>query len=134
MIDLMENDNKNPCLTCGACCAFYRASFYWSEADDFPSGTVPVELTERFNDFQRVMKGTHQPHPRCIALQGNVGDRVACSIYEKRSSVCRSFPVSWENGSHNHRCDKARIHWALAPVQPPVTDKPKKPPKYPRAA
>ena len=22
----------NPCLSCGACCAFYRASFYWSEA------------------------------------------------------------------------------------------------------
>ncbi|MDX1269447.1 MAG: YkgJ family cysteine cluster protein, partial [Oceanisphaera sp.] len=21
----------NPCLTCGACCAFFRVSFYWGE-------------------------------------------------------------------------------------------------------
>ncbi|MBB8903342.1 YkgJ family cysteine cluster protein, partial [Escherichia coli] len=22
----------NPCITCGACCAFFRVSFYWAEA------------------------------------------------------------------------------------------------------
>ncbi|EGM7481565.1 YkgJ family cysteine cluster protein, partial [Escherichia coli] len=21
--------NLNPCMTCGACCAFFRVSFYW---------------------------------------------------------------------------------------------------------
>ncbi|WP_142908916.1 CxxCxxCC domain-containing protein, partial [Klebsiella pneumoniae] len=25
--------NLNPCMTCGACCAFFRVSFYWAEAD-----------------------------------------------------------------------------------------------------
>ena len=23
----------NPCITCGACCAYFRASFYWTEAE-----------------------------------------------------------------------------------------------------
>ncbi|HGV2870196.1 TPA: YkgJ family cysteine cluster protein, partial [Escherichia coli] len=22
--------NLNPCMTCGACCAFFRVSFYWA--------------------------------------------------------------------------------------------------------
>ncbi|MBR7358785.1 YkgJ family cysteine cluster protein, partial [Klebsiella pneumoniae] len=22
----------NPCMTCGACCAYFRVSFYWAEA------------------------------------------------------------------------------------------------------
>ncbi|HAO2094658.1 TPA: YkgJ family cysteine cluster protein, partial [Escherichia coli] len=22
-------NNPNPCMTCGACCAFFRVSFYW---------------------------------------------------------------------------------------------------------
>ncbi|ELS8655369.1 YkgJ family cysteine cluster protein, partial [Escherichia coli] len=26
--------NLNPCMTCDAYCAFFRASFYWAEADD----------------------------------------------------------------------------------------------------
>ncbi|EEX7666747.1 YkgJ family cysteine cluster protein, partial [Escherichia coli] len=26
-------NNPNPCMTCGACCAFFRVSFYWAEAD-----------------------------------------------------------------------------------------------------
>ncbi|HBP8873638.1 TPA: YkgJ family cysteine cluster protein, partial [Escherichia coli] len=27
-------NNPNPCMRCGACCAFFRVSFYWAEADD----------------------------------------------------------------------------------------------------
>ncbi|MLR39642.1 YkgJ family cysteine cluster protein, partial [Salmonella enterica subsp. enterica] len=23
----------NPCMTCGACCAYFRVSFYWAEGD-----------------------------------------------------------------------------------------------------
>ncbi|EJT1381768.1 TPA: YkgJ family cysteine cluster protein, partial [Escherichia coli] len=23
-------NNPNPCMTCGACCAFFRVSFYWA--------------------------------------------------------------------------------------------------------
>ena len=117
----MESETNNPCITCGACCALYRASFYWAEADN-AGGTVPLELTEKLNAFRRVMKGTDQPNPRCIALVGTIGQHIYCSIYEQRSSVCRDFPVAWENGHPNEHCDKARIAWGLPPLAQPAAD------------
>lgn len=113
----IQSEHKNsPCITCGACCAFYRASFYWAETDA-GGGTVPAALTEKLNDFRAVMLGSQPPKPRCIALKGTIGQSVGCSIYELRASVCRDFAVSWENGVHNPRCDKARIAWGLEPLQ-----------------
>jgi uncharacterized protein len=112
------NPNVHPCLTCGACCAFYRASFYWAEADDVEGGTVPAYMTEKLNDFRRAMKGMSGSNPRCIALQGTIGEQVYCSIYELRASACREFPVSWEFGAPNERCDQARMAWGLPPLQP----------------
>jgi Fe-S-cluster containining protein len=111
----------NPCITCGACCAYYRASFYWGETDASRGGTVPAGMTEKLNDFRAVMRGTNQPIPRCIALLGQIGQSVGCSIYELRASVCRDFKVSWEDGLRNERCDKARAAWGLPPLEPPVT-------------
>jgi hypothetical protein len=32
--------SDNPCVSCGACCAHFRVSFYWAEADDAPGGIV----------------------------------------------------------------------------------------------
>jgi Fe-S-cluster containining protein len=124
---------ENLCFSCGACCAYYRASFYWSEADDFPSGTVPVHLTEKLSDFRRIMIGTNAPNPRCIALSGTIGEEVYCQIYEARSSVCREFKISWDQNIHNPRCDAARLFWGLSPMEPP-RDKPVTPGNYPRAA
>ena len=110
----------NPCLTCGACCAHFRASFYWAEADDAAGGTVPVNLTERMDMHRRAMKGTNQNNPRCIALEGEIGSCVRCTIYESRPSVCRDFAYSWQNGVHSIRCDQARAAWGLPPLEPPV--------------
>jgi len=93
-------------------------SFYWREADDYMLGGVPVDLTEDLDQFYRVMKGTHKPSPRCIALEGNVGIDVHCNIYEKRASVCREFEPSFLNGVRNERCDKARIAHGLKPLSP----------------
>lgn len=120
----------NPCLTCGACCAYYRASFYWAEADDETPGGVPVALTRKLNDFRRVMIGSEGSSPRCIALEGTIGEQVCCTIYERRSSVCREFEPSWINGKPNERCDAARIAWGLAPLEPDSWDFP----NMPRAA
>lgn len=118
---MQSPEASNPCITCGACCAYFRASFYWAEADDTPGGTVPVELTEKLNDFRRVMRGTNQKNPRCIALLGEIGVSVGCSIYELRSSVCREFDVSWLRGVRNERCDQARLAWGLEPLPAPIT-------------
>ncbi|HOK94865.1 MAG TPA: YkgJ family cysteine cluster protein [Anaerohalosphaeraceae bacterium] len=112
-------EQESACLSCGACCAYYRCSFYWAEADSVPGGTVPAALTEKLNDFRLAMRGMSGPNPRCIALLGEVGKSVRCSIYDLRPSVCREFPVAWENGQPNPRCDKARMAWGLDPLNPP---------------
>lgn len=119
----------NACLTCGACCAWFRASFYWAEGNDVTPGGVPVHLTEKLNDFRRVMIGTNRVKPRCIALEGVIGQEVRCLIYDRRSSVCRDFPASWIEGERNERCDAARAAWGLLPLEPDnwwLPDKPKK--------
>jgi hypothetical protein len=118
------SQSPNPCLGCGACCAFYRASFYWSEGDDAPGGTVPVACTEKMDDFRRAMIGTSGSTPRCVALLGTVGESVRCTIYDVRSSVCREFEPSWSGGVRNERCDRARAAWGLPPLESPALDEP----------
>jgi Fe-S-cluster containining protein len=115
---MTTREEKKPCLKCGACCAYYRASFYWAECDDTVENGVPNNLTKRMDANRRMMLGTGGPEPRCIALLGTVGVEVRCTIYARRASICRSFIPSWENGAHNPRCDKARIAWHLEPLTP----------------
>lgn len=113
---------ENPCLRCGACCAHYRVSFYWREADDTPDGTVPLALTEDITPFYRCMRGTNQPTPHCIALTGEPGQDVACSIYARRPSPCREFGVQWRDGWLFYdedglaRCNAARRAFGLPPL------------------
>ena len=122
--------HKTPCLECGACCAYYRISFYWSEAGEGEDCSVLSGLTEKFDSFRCVMKGTRGKPVRCAALSGSVGREVFCTIYEHRPSVCRLFEPSWANGATNPFCDRARIAWGLAPLQPDYWDNP----HFPKAA
>lgn len=93
------------CVKCGACCASFRVSFYWGESSAHEQGTVPAELTTAISPHHVCMKGTKIKPVHCIALIGEVGRDVSCSIYEQRSSTCRQF----EAGSED--CAKARkIH------------------------
>ncbi len=114
--------SNNPCEQCGACCAFFHVSFYWDETSLENSGTVPSEFTEPVDQFRQCMKGTSQPRPRCIALQGKIGEKVGCSIYTLRSSVCRDFGLHEENGTiiataeYLVRCNQARRAWHLPPI------------------
>jgi Fe-S-cluster containining protein len=110
----------HPCQTCGACCAYYRVSFYWREAEEAVEGRhapVPIELTENRGDFYRTMLGTSSKHhSRCVALDGKVGEQVGCSIYTLRPSPCRDFEASFEDGTHHPRCDEARARYQLRPL------------------
>ena len=114
---------NNPCQNCGACCALYRVSFYWAEADIDQGGTVPPDLTEPLPPYLTCMRGTNQPHARCAALRGRIGGPVACSIYALRSSTCREFGVHAENGQFAispedlERCNRARAAWGLPPLR-----------------
>lgn len=96
------------CQTCGACCASFRVSFYWGEADDAPGGIVPAQLTEAVSSYLRCMKGTASKPVRCVALEGEVGQRVSCGIYPLRPSACREFDVLEADGSPNPRCTALR--------------------------
>ena len=111
-------DRTHPCLTCGACCACFRVSFYWGEADDGTPGGVPAELTDHFSGLFRVMKGTSERPPRCVALAGEIGKSVCCTVWSRRPSVCCEFPPSFENGTPHDRCDQAREIHGLPPLTP----------------
>ncbi len=84
-------------------------------------GSVPAHLTEAIAPHHVAMLGTNQAKPRCIALQGVVGECVSCAIYPLRSSTCREFTASWEHGEHNPICDRARAKYGLAPLLPLVS-------------
>ena len=109
---------RHPCLTCGACCAHFRISFHWSEADPALGGTVPIELAEPLRRHELVMRGTSQATPRCVALDAEIGVRSRCSIHPVRPSVCRAVDASWEFGAPSPQCDKARIAHGMAMLTP----------------
>src|SRR5512135_2439451 len=104
----------DPCMSCGACCAHFRIVLHREEADVSPGGCVPVALTNKLNEHAFCMKGTDVYPPRCIALEGEVGQAVRCTIYEQRPQVCREFNEYELDGSPNMRCFKLRG------VTPPV--------------
>lgn len=109
---------SHPCLSCGACCAYFRVSFHWSEADPTLGGQVPPALTEPLRTHEVAMRGTSQAQPRCIALDADIGRRSRCTIHPVRPSVCRDVPASWEFGAPSPQCDKARQAHGLSPLTP----------------
>lgn len=106
------------CLNCGACCAYYRVSFYWAEADLDTSDRVPIQLTEKLDPFRLVMQGTRSRPARCVALEGKVGRAVRCTIYENRPSPCHHLQPAWVNGVPSELCDRARLAWGLPTLKP----------------
>ncbi|MDX1669734.1 MAG: YkgJ family cysteine cluster protein [Limnobacter sp.] len=104
------------CQSCGACCATFRVSFYWTETTAHEAGYVPVEMTEQMNWYQSCMKGSSASKPRCCALKGEIGQSVSCSIYENRSSTCRQYEVFDAHGQLNPRCNPARLKHGLEPL------------------
>ena len=108
----------NPCLSCGACCAYFRVSFYWAECDDQTACGVPVGMTGDLGPFRRMMKGTGRIPPRCIALEGEVGKSFYCSIYARRPSICRAVEAAYATGRPSEQCDKARLAFGLPPLTP----------------
>lgn len=114
--------SENVCKHCGACCAFFRVSFYWREADPSQGGKVPSEYVEEETEFHDNLKGTNQAHPYCAALSGKIGERVSCTIYNHRPSPCREFGIHYIHGKNYitpedlERCNKARAAWNLPPL------------------
>jgi len=94
------------CQRCGACCAAFRVDFSVCETAS-RGGGVPDGLVVEVAGATVRMRGTDHGPPRCAALTGTIGERVACAIYEWRPSPCREF----EAGSD--ACARARARHGL---------------------
>ncbi|MFN4291739.1 MAG: YkgJ family cysteine cluster protein [Permianibacter sp.] len=101
------SETISPCQACGACCATFRVSFYWAEADQ---RRLPVELIEPVNPWLACLRGTWAAQPRCQALQGEVGRHVSCTVYDARPDPCRDVQPGDE------KCRKARDKHGLPPL------------------
>ncbi len=111
------------CDGCGACCASFRVSFYWGEADDAPGGWVPADTTEKLNAHLRCMRGTNTASPRCDQLEGAVPGAL-CRIYPQRPSTCHDMQPYTLSGEINDQCTRARANYGLPPV-PALSDTPR---------
>lgn len=106
----------HPCLSCGACCAYFRVAFHWSETAPDSDTATPADLTEPLDPHRVVMRGTYAPPARCTALRGAIGRDAHCGIYVHRPSPCRDLHPAWEFGEPSPQCDRARIAHGLAPL------------------
>jgi Fe-S-cluster containining protein len=102
-----DPETTAPCQHCGACCASYRVSFYFAEAI---ANNLPDSYVERINERFSCMAGTNTASPRCAALEGTIGESVACSLYLARTSPCREVQPGDE------QCLKARSKHGLPPL------------------
>ena len=104
------------CQRCGACCATYRITLPRVDLDTHPHGWVPAALTTPYTPTTACMR-EHPDHPgRCIALTGEIGQQVHCTIYEQRPAACRDFAPLAALGSGDDACDDARRHCGLRPL------------------
>lgn len=102
---LSQLNVQDACMSCGACCSFYRVSFYWAEGEN-----MPEHMVEPLNATLSCMAGTNQAQPRCVALEGEIGQQVSCGIYQHRSSTCKEVQAGDE------QCQKARAGLGLIPL------------------
>ncbi len=110
-------DLNQVCMDCGACCSYFRVSFYFGELASMPSGFVPDQHTNQLNAHMCSMNGTDyalgQASQRCDCLEGKVGTQTKCTIYDSRPTPCREFNPYDELGIPDERCNKARLHHGL---------------------
>lgn len=104
------------CQSCGACCASFRVDFHPAElaggAYAWGAG-VPAELTVPVTPAIVRLRGTDGAVPRCVALAGEVGVAVNCTIYDGRPSPCREFDTE------HAACARARQRCGLPPLSAP---------------
>ncbi len=77
------------CRECGACCA-YKPGWVEVSQDDLARLGDPTLVTiggYNGNPFSMKTKGVQH---QCIALDGDVGISVNCTVYDKRPDICRA--------------------------------------------
>lgn len=87
------------CQTCGACCVPPQATDVWADVSDTDLKRLGSRLARKFVKHPTVFEslvdgkrpGIRVKDGRCKALTGQVGNKVACSIYDKRPDACSQF-------------------------------------------
>lgn len=101
------------CQSCGACCVSFRVDFHPAElaGGAFAWGEgVPLAMTLPVTPNIVRMRGTDDAPPRCIALAGQIGEAVNCTIYDGRPSPCREFDIE------HAACNRARQRCGLPAI------------------
>lgn len=76
--------DSSPCQSCGACCAYDKNWPRFSlEAEEDLALIPPALIAED-------QSGMRCDGNRCLALAGEVGKHVGCTIYGLRPDVCRA--------------------------------------------
>lgn len=70
---------------------------------------MPEHYTEPVTSVYSCMARTNQKNPRCIALEGSIGEQVSCGMYELRSSSCKEVQIA------DAQCNKARMAHNMIP-------------------
>ena len=104
------------CTSCGACCAAFRVDFNIADLATATQPGVPVELTVPLTATLVRMRGTDAAPPRCVALEGEIGQQVRCKIYERRPGPCHEFAPYAPLGMGDDACDRARRRHGLPPL------------------
>ena len=97
------------CRTCGACCAPQRNDAVYVGVTAADVARMTRLWRERHVARDAILTKL-DPVGRCVcvALRGAIGQRVSCTIYERRPSECRSFTAG------TPECHKARRQAGLA--------------------
>ncbi|WP_088281553.1 YkgJ family cysteine cluster protein [Ideonella sp. A 288] len=109
------SDDDNACRRCGACCGSFRVDFARDELQS-EGGQVPDGLAVDLHGGLCRLRGTDHSPPRCAALTGTIGQRVACGIHEWRPSPCREFGLRAPFGFGDEACARARARHGLPPL------------------
>lgn len=97
-----DNVSLYDCQSCGACCAYSRDWPRFSLETEAEIARIPPQYV---NDAVGCMLSIDN---RCSALEGRLGEHVACRVYEVRPIVCRDCMPGDEE------CLIARRHFGLA--------------------
>lgn len=112
-------EKDTPCVICGACCRYFKIEFDYKKNKQVPMNFYNKKtLLWQFMNLEyrniAAMKGAESFNKgKCIALDGELGEKALCTIYENRPDHCRAFPVWEKNGEQNKRCIKARVEKGL---------------------
>lgn len=117
MAESVDISTLSVCEQCGACCAAYRVDFHPSEVAKSPNAAgVPQAMAIVLTPKLMRMKGTDDAPPRCVALTGEIGQHVGCSIYPNRPSPCHEFNPWAALGIVDDACNRARQRHGLPPL------------------